>query len=88
MAKRVIKFHAAWCGPCKQYAPTFEKVKQELQSDEIEFQEVDADNDPEALAAEFKVRGIPCTVVLENGIEISRRAGSMSEEELRSIILN
>ena len=88
MAKKVIKFYSNGCNPCKQFAPTFEKVKQELQSVEIEFQEVDADNDPEALAAEFKVRGIPCTVVLENGVEISRRAGSMSEEDLRSIILN
>ena len=87
MAKKVLKYWASWCSPCKQYAPIFENVKQQLQGD-VEFQEIDVDNDSEGLTAEYQVRNIPCTVVIENGVEISRRAGSMSEEELKSIILN
>ena len=26
MSKEVIKLSATWCGPCKQYAPTFDKL--------------------------------------------------------------
>ena len=44
MEKTVIKFWAPWCGPCNQYAPTFEKVKEELQEG-IEFVEVNIDED-------------------------------------------
>ena len=87
MAKKVIKFFATWCGPCKVYGPTFERVKQELQSD-IEFVEVNVEDDPENLSGEFKVRGIPLTVVLEDGEKIREKSGRLSETELKELILN
>ena len=87
MAKKVIKFYATWCGPCKVYGPTFEKVKQELQGD-IEFVEVNVEDDPENLSGEFKVRGIPLTVVLEDGEKIKEKSGRISEQELKELILN
>jgi thioredoxin 1 len=88
MAKQVIKFYADWCGPCKTYAPSFEKVKQELQSDEIEFVEINVENDPDNLSGEYKVRGIPHTVVVEEGVEIKTASGRLLEEELKELILN
>ena len=87
MAKKVIKFFATWCGPCKVYGPTFERVKQELQND-IEFVEVNVEDDPENLSGEFKVRGIPLTVVLEDGEKIREKSGRLSETELKELILN
>lgn len=87
MAKKVIKFWASWCGPCKVYGPTFERVKQELQ-DTIEFVEVNVEDDPENLSGEFKVRGIPLTVVLEDGEKIKEKSGRLSEAELKELILN
>jgi thioredoxin len=87
MAKKVIKFYANWCGPCKVYAPTFERVKQELQEG-IEFVEVNVEEDPDNLAGEFKVRGIPLTVVLEDGEKIKEKSGRLSEAELKELILN
>ena len=87
MAKKVIKFYAEWCGPCKVYGPTFERVKQELQEG-IEFVEVNVENDPDNLAGEFKVRGIPLTVVLEYGEKIKEKSGRLSEAELKELILN
>lgn len=87
MARKVIKFYAEWCGPCKVYGPTFERVKQELQEG-IEFVEVNVENDPDNLAGEFKVRGIPLTVVLEDGEKIKEKSGRLSESELKELILN
>jgi len=88
MAKQVIKFFADWCGPCKQYGPTFEKVKQELQSEQIDFVEINVDNDPDNLAGQYKVRGIPHTVVVQEGVPTKSQSGAISQDELKQFILN
>jgi len=88
MSKKVIKFFADWCGPCKVYAPAFEKVKQELQSEQIEFVEINVENDPDNLSGQYAVRGIPHTVVVQEGAETKSRSGGMSVEELKQFILN
>ncbi len=87
MAKQVIKFYANWCGPCRVYGPTFERVKQDLQ-DIIEFKEVDVEQDEENLSAEYKVKGIPMTVLLEDGEVKKSQSGRMGELQLREFILN
>ena len=88
MAKQVIKFYADWCGPCKVYGPTFTKVREELESDEITFVEINVENDPENLSGQYGVRGIPHTVILEEGVETQHRSGRLSVEELKEFILN
>lgn len=88
MAKQVIKFYANWCGPCKVYGPTFEKVKQELEGDIIEFLEINVEEDPENLSGQYKVRGIPHTVVVQDGAELKAASGRLSEEQLKDLILN
>jgi len=87
MATKVIKFFADWCGPCKMYGPTFEKVKQQLQQD-IQFVEVNIEQDPENLSGEYKVRGIPHTVVLKQDGTTKQASGRLNEQALKDLILN
>lgn len=87
MAKQVIKFFADWCGPCKIYGPTFTKVRQELEGD-IEFLEINVEEDTENLSGQYGVRGIPHTVVLEDGKEVKSQSGRLGVEELKEFILN
>lgn len=87
MAKQVIKFYANWCGPCKVYGPTFTKVRQELEGD-IEFLEINVEEDPDNLSGQYGVRGIPHTVVIEDGKQVQAQSGRLSEEQLKGLILN
>jgi len=87
MAKEVIKFYANWCGPCKVYGTAFAKVKEELEGD-IKFTEINVEEDPENLSGKYKVRGIPHTVILEDGEVIKAESGRLSEEQLKNLILN
>ena len=87
MATKVIKFYANWCGPCKVYGPTFEKVKQELQED-VQFIEVNIEQDSENLSGEYKVRGIPHTVVIKEDGTLVQASGKLTEQALKALILN
>jgi len=46
----VKRFTAAWCGPCKQLAPVFEELKNEIT--DVNFKTIDVDADREAAIAE------------------------------------
>ena len=83
--KKVIKFYADWCGPCKLYAPIFERVSQELK-DEAEFINVNIEKDTTGLAAEYKVGSIP-TTILVNGESKQTKVGRLEEDVLKEFIL-
>jgi thioredoxin 1 len=81
--KQVIRFTATWCGPCKMYAPTFERVASETAG--VQFKTVDVDSgDP--LIMEMGIRGVPTTVVLENGQVVKKQSGNMGAEQLKQLI--
>ena len=59
----IVDFWASWCGPCKMFGPTFEKVSESR--DDIKFVKVNVDENP-ALAAQFRVMSIPTLLVMKN----------------------
>ena len=83
---KVIKFYADWCGPCRVYAKSFDKVSEELK-EEVEFVNVNVEKDTTGLAAKYKVTGIPMTVVIKDGVE-KTKTGRMDEEGLKNFIFN
>ncbi len=89
MTKTAIKFYADWCGPCKVYAKAWEEVSTELEN-EVKFLNVDVDNDDSGLAAKYKVRSIPHTVIISNesGDTLATKSGRLSSTELKSLISN
>ena len=85
---QVIRFHAEWCGPCKAYAPTWNKVVTENTEPEVEFLEIDVDKDVSGLAVEHKIMSIPTTVVIKDGKITAKKPGALSENELKVLIFN
>jgi|TARA_R100000027_G_scaffold58543_1_gene48522 thiol-disulfide isomerase/thioredoxin len=82
---KVIKFYADWCGPCKIYAKTFDKVVEEFK-DSVEFINVNVEKDTSGLAAKFKVSSIPATFIVENESTLRSHVGRLSENDLKKFI--
>lgn len=82
---KAIKFYADWCGPCKMYSKIWDKVVEEVEG--VEFVEINVDKDTTGLAAEYKVRSIPMTVIIKEGEEI-KKTGLLQEKELKDLIIN
>ena len=80
----LIDFYADWCGPCQTLLPTVHKLAEEFQG-EVSIRKVNVDQNQE-LAAAFGVRSIPTLVQINDGKEISRIVGLVSEQDLRSRI--
>jgi thioredoxin 1 len=80
----LIDFWAEWCGPCKMFAPTYEKVSEDFET--IVFAKVDTEAHQE-LAAQFQIRSIPTLVVFKDQIGIFAQPGALPEEGLRDLIV-
>lgn len=78
--------YASWCQPCKQYAPIFDKVQSQLEPLGYEFESIDVDQDFER-AVEFKVKGVPTTVILEGDKVHLSISGVLTEEHLYNLIV-
>lgn len=81
--KQVIRFTASWCGPCKMYAPIFEKVASETSG--IKFETIDVDSGDQRVI-EYGIRNIPTTVILEGDKIISKQTGLIKEDQLKQMI--
>jgi thioredoxin 1 len=78
--KKILRFTASWCGPCKMLAKNLESVKTE-----VPIEVVDIDVHPE-VATEFGIRGVPTLVMIEGEKENKRLVGMRSLKELEEWI--
>lgn len=80
---KVLKFSAAWCGPCKVLAPIFNEVKAD--TPDVFFVDVDVDQNS-ALAIEYNIRSVPTLVFEKDGQVVHRTNGASNSSTLKSLI--
>jgi thioredoxin 1 len=79
----ILDFYADWCGPCKQFAPIFEKVSSQYK--DVAFGKINTEKEM-LLSDDFGIRSIPTIVVLKEKTIIFEQSGSMFEHSLVALI--
>ncbi|MFG6415647.1 thioredoxin TrxC [Roseateles sp. DC23W] len=77
----LVDFWAAWCGPCRSYAPHFEQLA--AARPDLRFVKVDSDAAPQA-SSRLQIRSIPTTLLFVGGREVARQSGAMSAAQLQA----
>lgn len=79
----LLDFWAAWCGPCRSFAPVFERAAEA--NPDIVFGKVDTEAEQQ-LAASFRITSIPTLMAFRDGILVFSQPGAMPPAQLDSLI--
>ncbi|MGW4569050.1 thioredoxin [Streptomyces sp. NPDC004561] len=79
----LIDFWASWCGPCRQFAPVYEKAAEE--NPDLVFGKVDTEAQPE-LAQAFGIQSIPTLMIVRDRVAVFAQPGALPEAALTDVI--
>lgn len=78
-----IDFWAAWCGPCRMFAPVYEEVSND--NPDIVFAKVDTEAQ-QSLAASFQITSIPTLMAIRDGVVLYSQAGALPKGNLEQLV--
>ena len=79
----LVDFWAAWCGPCRQFGPIFEKVSEK--HDDVAFVKVDTEAERE-LSGALGITSIPTIMGFRENVLVFSHSGVLSEPQLGNIV--
>lgn len=79
----IVDYWAPWCGPCKGFAPVFERVAE--QHPDVVFAKVNTDEEQE-IAAHFQIRSIPTLMVFREQIIVFSQPGALPQSAFEQVV--
>lgn len=80
----LVDFHAEWCGPCKMQAPILKELSSETVG-RVRIIKIDVDKN-QALAAQYRVQGVPTLILFKKGQAVWRQSGVVSKQQLIDLL--
>lgn len=74
---------ASWCGPCRQFAPVYEKVSEA--HPDVTFAKLDTEAN-QGIAAALEIQAIPTLMAFRDGILVFRNAGALPEAAFADLV--
>jgi len=79
----IVDYWAPWCGPCRGFAPIFERVAE--QNPDVVFAKVNTDEEQE-IAGHFQIRSIPTLMVFRDQIIVFSQPGALPQNALEQVV--
>ena len=79
----IVDFWAPWCGPCKGFAPVFDRVAEA--NPDVVFAKVNTDDEQE-IAGHFQIRSIPTLMVFREQIIVFSQPGALPQNALEQVV--
>ena len=79
--KRLEYYSAEWCGPCKAYKPTIQKLKDEGMA--ITIYDIDRDTE---MTEKAGIMSVPTTIIYKDGEVLERLVGIQSKENIEYLM--
>lgn len=79
----VVDFWAPWCGPCRSFAPVYDKVSEDLP--DVVFAKINTEEQQE-IAGHFHIRSIPTLMIFREQIIIFSQPGALPESQFRDLL--
>jgi thioredoxin 1 len=79
----LVDFWAAWCGPCRQFAPTYQRAAEA--NPDVVFGKVDTEAE-QALARAANITSIPTLMAFREGVLVFAQPGALPPQALDQVI--
>ena len=79
----IVDYWAPWCGPCRGFAPVFEKVAG--MHPDVVFAKVNTDEQQE-IAAHFQIRSIPTLMVFRDQVIVFSQPGALPQGAFEQVV--
>ena len=81
----VHKYGASWCSPCKQLSRNLLPI--DFSKENITLVEHDVDLMDRSELIKLGIRGVPTLILVRDGVEIGRKTGALTPDELRKFLM-